>query len=561
MKKILSLFLLCVLSANVIYAEEKLRVAVFDPTTSGISMDDGTKLAVQELISSAVVNTGMYTMVERSMIDQIIKEQSFQNSDLADSNHATEIGKLAGANKIILSAVSLVGGRNMLSIKMIDVMTATVEKQRTKVADSNDLLDIIEPLTYELITQSSSSNKTLKGKSSLSSFSSSSSSKKSSSTKNKNESENALTLEVDLVEENQIIVESISSLLESIKQANMANEKLAKISFKDIPISSGVTASFEYGILTLSGNGEIILADKSVFSKIHRHVQGIKIEEGITKICSFSGFYALQCVQMPNSLESLPIKAFSRCKNMTMINMPSSLTNIGEQSFLGCSSLRKLILPNSVMNIGMDAFEDCESMTFINIPTGITSLPQNVLKDCKSLTSIVIPDGVTFIGKAAFRNCSAISELYLPNSVTTISESSFHGMKSLSNLRLSESITSIPNNAFDDCKSLSTVVLPESVVRLGNCAFEDCENLYSIEIKAPRLSSIAEECFEGCKGLSTIIVHSNVAPVIGEIFEKGKDGIEYFERITLIVKRNLLNTYSYAKGWSSFINIAPMVEF
>jgi hypothetical protein len=132
-------------------AQDKLRIAVFDPTASGTSIDEATKLAVQELISSTIVNTGKFIIVERSMIDKIMKEQSFQNSDMADNSQATEIGKLAGANKIVLSAVSLVGGRNMLSIKIIDVQTATIDLQKTKIVNTNDLLDVVEPLTLELL--------------------------------------------------------------------------------------------------------------------------------------------------------------------------------------------------------------------------------------------------------------------------------------------------------------------------------------------------------------------------------------------------------------------------
>jgi hypothetical protein len=143
--------LLFILPVALAQTEEKLRVAVFDPTSSGTSIDEGTKLAVQELISSTIVNTGKFTIVERSMIDKIMKEQAFQNSDIADNSQATEIGKLAGANKIILSAVSLVSGRNMLSIKIIDVQTATVDLQKTKIVSANDLLDVVEPLTLELL--------------------------------------------------------------------------------------------------------------------------------------------------------------------------------------------------------------------------------------------------------------------------------------------------------------------------------------------------------------------------------------------------------------------------
>lgn len=161
MKKIYLLFLLlgiALFSVNLNAQESKVKVAVLDPTTSGISMDEGTKLAVQELISSSLVNTGKFTIVERSMIDKIVKEQSFQNSDIADNSQATAIGKLSGASKVFLSAVSLVGGRNMLSIKIIDVETATIEKQKTKIVDSSDLLDIVEPLTLELIGEKTNSS-------------------------------------------------------------------------------------------------------------------------------------------------------------------------------------------------------------------------------------------------------------------------------------------------------------------------------------------------------------------------------------------------------------------
>jgi hypothetical protein len=130
---------------------EILRVAVLDPTTSGIAIDGGTKLAVRELISSSIVNTGRYDIIERSMIERIIQEQSFQNSDLADNSQATKIGQLAGANKVVLSAISLVGGRNMLSIKLIDVETARIDRQKTKVVSSEELLDVVEPLTLELL--------------------------------------------------------------------------------------------------------------------------------------------------------------------------------------------------------------------------------------------------------------------------------------------------------------------------------------------------------------------------------------------------------------------------
>lgn len=136
---------------------ERLRIAVFDPASSGTSIDEGTKIAVREIISSTIVNTGMYNIVERSLLEKVMQEQQFTNSGAVDDLQATEVGKLAGANKIILSVVTLTGGRNMLSVKIIDVKTASVDRQKVKVVTSGELLDAVEPLTLEMLELSTAS--------------------------------------------------------------------------------------------------------------------------------------------------------------------------------------------------------------------------------------------------------------------------------------------------------------------------------------------------------------------------------------------------------------------
>jgi hypothetical protein len=143
--------LLATISLSLHSQEAKLRVAVFDPSSSGTAIDEGTKVAVREIISSTFVNTGKYNIVERSLLQQVMKEQKFSNTDVVDDSQATELGRLAGAKKVVLSVVTLVGGRNMLSIKVIDVKTATVDQQKTKIVSTNDLLDVVEPLTLDLI--------------------------------------------------------------------------------------------------------------------------------------------------------------------------------------------------------------------------------------------------------------------------------------------------------------------------------------------------------------------------------------------------------------------------
>lgn len=152
MKKILILLVSIIYSLNTIASNEEIRIAVFDPVSSGDAIDAGTRIAIREIISSVIVNTGKYSLVERSMLEHVMEEQAFSNSGIVDDTQATEIGKLAGANKVIVSVITVAAGRYMLSIKMIDVKTAAVEKQQVKLLAPDELIFMVEPITKSMVT-------------------------------------------------------------------------------------------------------------------------------------------------------------------------------------------------------------------------------------------------------------------------------------------------------------------------------------------------------------------------------------------------------------------------
>ena len=137
----------CALQAQ----NDQLRIAIFDPASSGAAIDEGTAIAVRELISSVFVNMGKYTIVERSLLEKVMSEQAFSNSGAVDDSQASEIGRLAGANKIVLSVVTQAENSNVLSIKLVDVNTATVEQQKTRVIAANRILEFVEPLTLDML--------------------------------------------------------------------------------------------------------------------------------------------------------------------------------------------------------------------------------------------------------------------------------------------------------------------------------------------------------------------------------------------------------------------------
>ena len=150
MKKLLILLLLAI-SLTVYAQAEKERIAVFDPIAT-FAINDGTDVIVREITSSTVVNSGMYDVIDRMTLNKLAEEQNFARNGMMDETQAVQIGKIAGASKVLFSVLASSGTRNMLTTKLIDVLTGTVEKQQYKLIDqSMDIVLEVENLTKALI--------------------------------------------------------------------------------------------------------------------------------------------------------------------------------------------------------------------------------------------------------------------------------------------------------------------------------------------------------------------------------------------------------------------------
>lgn len=98
-------------------AQQKKRVAVlsFDDaavrssSTSalGTSQDVGAGLA--DVLIDELLKNGAYSLVERTALDAVLKEQNFSNSSRADPKTAAAIGRLLGVDAIIIGSVTQFG--------------------------------------------------------------------------------------------------------------------------------------------------------------------------------------------------------------------------------------------------------------------------------------------------------------------------------------------------------------------------------------------------------------------------------------------------------------------
>lgn len=101
------------------YASEDVTIAVLDLTAKGVPKIVAT--AISDIIRGEFVNIGNFTVVERSQMKAIIKEQGLQMTGCTDQNCAVKIGKILSARRIVAGEINSLGRKIQITIRYIDV--------------------------------------------------------------------------------------------------------------------------------------------------------------------------------------------------------------------------------------------------------------------------------------------------------------------------------------------------------------------------------------------------------------------------------------------------------
>lgn len=168
------LFLL--LLVDPISGQQKKRVAVlsFDDAAVqsssaaalGSSHDVGTSLA--DVLVKELLDGRTYSVIERRVIDQVVKEQNFSNSSRADTKTAVAIGRLLGVDAIITGSVTQFGveekevsvGSGSLSRVTRGVLTGGKRKNAT--AKVSITARLVDTSSGEILTAASGSGEASK---------------------------------------------------------------------------------------------------------------------------------------------------------------------------------------------------------------------------------------------------------------------------------------------------------------------------------------------------------------------------------------------------------------
>ena len=82
-------------------------VQTWSASVFGTNVDIGK--GIRDLLVTDLVKDGTYRVLERAAMDKILSEQNFSNSNRADPTSAAKIGKLLGADAIVVGSITQFG--------------------------------------------------------------------------------------------------------------------------------------------------------------------------------------------------------------------------------------------------------------------------------------------------------------------------------------------------------------------------------------------------------------------------------------------------------------------
>ena len=263
-----------------------------------------------------------------------------------------------------------------------------------------------------------------------------------------------------------LVLSLILSIFSALPANAESNENVAGSGVVGGEIVLGVSHSFDNGVLTFSGSGDMPSPDyfeEAEWAVYADETYKVVIENGITSIgtSAFEDFVILKEVEISETVTLIGVNAFAGCEALEEIFIPKSVNEFVMSPFVNCTNLKKIEV-------------DPESPYFCSVDGVLFSKDKSVLWAYpigNEQSTYIIPDEVETIEAYAFSQADKLTSVSFNNGLLSIGDECFYGSDNLNNVTLPEGLEFLGGGAFQDCVSLNFVSLPSTLQIIRPLAF------------------------------------------------------------------------------------------
>ncbi|GAB4364874.1 MAG: hypothetical protein Kow0042_03780 [Calditrichia bacterium] len=133
----------------------KITIAVVDfQNTSGKRDLDYLQKSIPEMLITNLAKKERLNIVERSRLEDAVKEMQLGMTGIVDQSKAIELGKAVGANAIMVGSFLDIGGVIRINARLIDVQTSKVIKaESVQGRTGQEIFDLMDQLANSIEAQ------------------------------------------------------------------------------------------------------------------------------------------------------------------------------------------------------------------------------------------------------------------------------------------------------------------------------------------------------------------------------------------------------------------------
>ncbi|HCE69638.1 MAG: hypothetical protein A2X82_20015 [Geobacteraceae bacterium GWC2_55_20] len=130
---------------------KKTKIAVLDFQQQGkFEIEDIGKFAA-EWLTTSLVETGRFDIVERRLLQKLLEEQKIGISGVIDQNSASKLGKVLGVKTVVTGTVLCFGGIIEINARLISVETGSIiAAEKIKSASTIQLSELISKIAEKI---------------------------------------------------------------------------------------------------------------------------------------------------------------------------------------------------------------------------------------------------------------------------------------------------------------------------------------------------------------------------------------------------------------------------
>lgn len=129
----------------------KIKIAVMDFQQNGTFDTADVGKIVAEWLTTSLVETGRFDIIERRMLQQIIEEQKMGKSGLVDPGSASKLGRILGVKTIVSGTVQSYGGIFEINARLINVETGSIiTAEKITASSTSRLSDLVSRISAKI---------------------------------------------------------------------------------------------------------------------------------------------------------------------------------------------------------------------------------------------------------------------------------------------------------------------------------------------------------------------------------------------------------------------------